>query len=296
MANPVGRPQHCLGSASRRAAGGAGDDRYVVPAVGVAARRACAPTRRGRTRPTHGSRPRRRRRRCRPCARRWTPTPPRGGCRYTLDAEDTRALLGEVPAAFHAGIHDILLIGFALAMGGVPGCRRHADRHRRRRPRSPRGTGRRRRPVAHRRMVHHQVPGGAVGRRTVVGAGRRGRRGVGRGRQGRQRAASRAAARRLTYGLLRYLNADVDLDGCRPGDRIQLSWAPGSTGDARAPTICGGSARTVCPWPTPPRQCRCRCRTPWSSTPAPSTPRRARSCRPTGPGRPRRSTTPRSPG
>ncbi|OBI51582.1 hypothetical protein A5707_13980 [Mycobacterium kyorinense] len=33
-----------------------------------------------------------------------------------LDSEITRMLLGEVPAAFHAGIHDILLIAFALAV------------------------------------------------------------------------------------------------------------------------------------------------------------------------------------
>jgi non-ribosomal peptide synthase protein (TIGR01720 family) len=43
-----------------------------------------------------------------------------------LDAETTRVLLGEVPAAFHAGIQDILLIAFALAVveflgtGGAP--------------------------------------------------------------------------------------------------------------------------------------------------------------------------------
>ncbi len=43
-----------------------------------------------------------------------------------LDTETTRLLLGEVPTAFHAGIHDILLIGFALALaeflgtGGAP--------------------------------------------------------------------------------------------------------------------------------------------------------------------------------
>ncbi|WP_369816155.1 amino acid adenylation domain-containing protein, partial [Mycobacterium sp. 852014-52144_SCH5372336] len=33
-----------------------------------------------------------------------------------LDAETTRMLLGEVPAAFHAGVQDILLIGFGLAL------------------------------------------------------------------------------------------------------------------------------------------------------------------------------------
>ncbi|OBF84946.1 non-ribosomal peptide synthetase [Mycobacterium sp. 852002-51163_SCH5372311] len=43
-----------------------------------------------------------------------------------LDADTTRMLLGEVPAAFHAGVHDILLIAFGLALaelldnGGVP--------------------------------------------------------------------------------------------------------------------------------------------------------------------------------
>jgi amino acid adenylation domain-containing protein/non-ribosomal peptide synthase protein (TIGR01720 family) len=33
----------------------------------------------------------------------------------SLDVETTRMLLGEVPAAFHTGIHDVLLIAFALA-------------------------------------------------------------------------------------------------------------------------------------------------------------------------------------
>ena len=41
-----------------------------------------------------------------------------------LDVETTRMLLGEVPAAFHAGVQDILLIGFGLALAeflGIPG-------------------------------------------------------------------------------------------------------------------------------------------------------------------------------
>ena len=43
-----------------------------------------------------------------------------------LDVETTRMLLGEVPAAFHAGVQDILLIAFGLAWaeflgtGGAP--------------------------------------------------------------------------------------------------------------------------------------------------------------------------------
>ncbi|WP_082281998.1 non-ribosomal peptide synthetase, partial [Mycobacterium colombiense] len=39
----------------------------------------------------------------------------------SLDVDTTRMLLGEVPAAFHAGVHDILLIGFALAVAEFVG-------------------------------------------------------------------------------------------------------------------------------------------------------------------------------
>ena len=52
--------------------------------------------------------------------------PRAGHLSVSLDAETTRMLLGEVPAAFHAGVHDILLIAFGLAVaeflgnGGAP--------------------------------------------------------------------------------------------------------------------------------------------------------------------------------
>ena len=39
-----------------------------------------------------------------------------GQLSVSLDVETTRMLLGEVPAAFHAGIHDILVIAFGLAL------------------------------------------------------------------------------------------------------------------------------------------------------------------------------------
>ncbi|MGH7736029.1 MAG: condensation domain-containing protein, partial [Gemmatimonadales bacterium] len=39
-----------------------------------------------------------------------------GQLSVSLEVETTRMLLGEVPAAFHAGVNDILLIGFALAV------------------------------------------------------------------------------------------------------------------------------------------------------------------------------------
>ena len=39
-----------------------------------------------------------------------------GQLSVSLDVETTRMLLGEVPAAFHAGVHDILLIAFGVAV------------------------------------------------------------------------------------------------------------------------------------------------------------------------------------
>ena len=96
-----------------------------------------------------------------------------GRLSVSLDAETTRLLLGGVPAAFHAGVHDILLIAFGLAWAEFLGTRR-ADRHRRGGPRAPRGAGRRCGSVAHGGVVHHQVSG-VVGRRWAglgAGAGR----------------------------------------------------------------------------------------------------------------------------
>ena len=116
-----------------------------------------------------------------------------GHLSVSLDAETTRMLLGEVPAAFHAGVHDILLIAFGLACGGVFGHRRRADRHRCGGPWAPRGAGRRCGPVAHGGVVHHQIPGGVGRRWAVLGAGGGRRGGAGGGDQGRQRAASRPA-------------------------------------------------------------------------------------------------------
>ncbi|MEZ0364232.1 amino acid adenylation domain-containing protein [Mycobacterium sp. pUA109] len=39
-----------------------------------------------------------------------------GQLSVSLDVETTRMVLGEVPAAFHAGVHEIVLIGFGLAL------------------------------------------------------------------------------------------------------------------------------------------------------------------------------------
>ena len=93
-----------------------------------------------------------------------------GHLSISLDVETTRALIAEAPAAFHAGINDILLIAFAMAwaqfleIGGAP------SRYRRRRPRPRRGTGGSCRPVSHGGVVHHQISGVAERRRPVLGA------------------------------------------------------------------------------------------------------------------------------
>ncbi|EUA24704.1 linear gramicidin synthetase subunit D domain protein [Mycobacterium xenopi 3993] len=100
------------------------------------------------------------------------------------------------------------------------------------------------------------------------------------GGQSRQRAAG-GLPDGLTYGLLRYLNPDVDLAGVdrRSGSTIwaagcvdgrELRWAVAGQRDALSLT-----AATVCP---------CRWRTPWISTRAPSTPTPAVPARPLGVG------------
>ena len=68
--------------------------------------------------------------RCRSRSPHSTPYASAGQLSVSLDTETTRSLLGEVPAAFHAGIQDILLIAFGLACGGIPGHRMRADQHR----------------------------------------------------------------------------------------------------------------------------------------------------------------------
>ena len=46
-----------------------------------------------------------------------------------LDVQTTRMLLGEVPAAFRAGVQDILLIGFGLALAEFLGTGSCCDRY-----------------------------------------------------------------------------------------------------------------------------------------------------------------------
>ena len=82
-------------------------------------------------------------------------------------------LLGEVPAAFHAGVGDILLIAFGLAWAeflGTGGASIGIDVEGHGRSR---GAGRRYGPVAHGGVVYHQISGVFGGRWVVLGAGDR---------------------------------------------------------------------------------------------------------------------------
>ncbi|MDV3126106.1 amino acid adenylation domain-containing protein [Mycobacterium sp. 21AC1] len=137
----------------------------------------------------------------------------------SLDAETTRLLLGEVPAAFHAGVQDILLIAFGLAWtsfldnGGAP-IGIDVEGHGRVEDLS--GTGDRdidlsrtvgwfttKYPVALAvgELDWAQVTAGEAALGALVKDAKEQLRGVPDG---------------LTYGLLRYSNPDVDLGGTEP--------------------------------------------------------------------------------
>ncbi len=138
-----------------------------------------------------------------------------GNLSVALDVETTRMLLGAVPAAFHAGVQDILVIGFGLAVAeflGAGGAPVGIDVE---------GHGR-----------QEELAAGVDLTRTVgwfttlypvalsvggldwaqVLAGEAGLGAVLKDAKEQLRALPDG----LTYGLLRYLNAEVELDGSDP--------------------------------------------------------------------------------
>jgi non-ribosomal peptide synthase protein (TIGR01720 family) len=144
-----------------------------------------------------------------------------GQLSVSLDVETTRALLGEVPAAFHAGVQDILLIAFALAvaefLGGgtgpigidVEGHGRHEELA------APNehvdlsrtvGWFTTKYPVA----LTLGAVGGLSWARVIDGGAALGRV----IKDAKEQLLTLADG--LTYGLLRYLNPDVDLGGSDP--------------------------------------------------------------------------------
>ncbi len=131
------------------------------------------------------------------------------------DVETTRMLLGEVPAAFHAGVHDILLIAFGLAWaqflgtGGAP-IGIDVEGHGRHEELAPDvdlsrtvGWFTTKYPVA--------LAVGGLGWAQVV-AGEAALGAVIKDAKEQLRALPDP----LTYGVLRYLNTDVDLAGSDP--------------------------------------------------------------------------------
>ncbi|OBA76568.1 hypothetical protein A5641_20465 [Mycobacterium sp. 1554424.7] len=138
-----------------------------------------------------------------------------GNLSAQLDAETTRALLDEVPAAFHAGVHEILLIAFALAVaefvgsGGAPMVI-DVEGHGRQEELGPDvdlsrtvGWFTTKYPVS-------VAVGGLDWARIVAGAAELGA--VVKDAKEQLRALPDG----LTYGLLRYLNSDADLAPADP--------------------------------------------------------------------------------
>ena len=142
-----------------------------------------------------------------------------GQLSVSLDVETTRMLLGEVPAAFHAGVHDILLIAFGLAWaeflgaGGAP-IGIDVEGHGRQEELSPDADLSRtvgwfttKYPVA----LNVGGPVGGLSWAQVL-AGEAALGAVIKNAKEQLRALPDG----LTYGVLRYLNSDVDLAGSDP--------------------------------------------------------------------------------
>ena len=75
-------------------------------------------------------------------------------------------------------------------------------------------------------MVHHQVPGGVERGRVGLGAGAKPAHAALGAVVKDAKEQLRTLPDGVTYGVLRYLNDDVDLDSCRSADRVQLSGPP----------------------------------------------------------------------
>jgi amino acid adenylation domain-containing protein/non-ribosomal peptide synthase protein (TIGR01720 family) len=176
-----------------------------------------------------------------------------GSLSVELDTDTTRMLLGEVPAAFHAGIHEILLIAFGLAVAEFVGTADapiviDVEGHGRQEELSSDidlsrtvGWFTTKYPVA-------LNVGGSVGGLpwSQVVAGEAGLGAIVKDAKEQLRALPDG----LTYGVLRYLNDDVDLAGADPPIGFNYLGRLGATGDEASGDIWeiredGGSAAGV---------------------------------------------------
>ena len=185
-----------------------------------------------------------------------------GHLSVALDAETTRMLLGAVPAAFHAGVHEILLIGFGLACAqflgntGAPigieveGHGRHEELATDVDLSRTVGWFTTKYPVALAvgELSWAQVLAGEAALGALV-------------KDAKEQL--RALPVPLSYGVLRYLNSDVDLAGSVPPIGFNYLGRLGAS-RPRCPVLGGGSAMRAGRLPGPPRRCPCRWGTPWS--------------------------------
>ncbi|WP_156428048.1 non-ribosomal peptide synthetase, partial [Mycobacterium sp. GA-1999] len=153
-----------------------------------------------------------------------------GRLSVSLDVETTGMLLGEVPAAFHAGVHDILLIAFALAAAeflgngtaplsiDVEGHGRHEELSSAMDLSRTVGWFTTKYPVSLRvgGLRWAQVMSGAPALAAVI-------------KDAKEQL--RALPHPLSYGLLRYLNTEVDLDGSDPAIGFNYLGRLGATAD-----------------------------------------------------------------
>jgi glycopeptidolipid biosynthesis protein len=177
----------------------------------------------------------------------------------SLDVPTTRLLLGEVPAAFHAGVQDILLIAFGLAWtqffdnGGAP-IGIDVEGHGRHEELGPHvdlsrtvGWFTTKYPVALNfggsvaGLSWAQVTAGDAALGAAIKDAKEQLRGLPDG---------------LSYGLLRYLTPEVDLGGSDPVIGFNYLGRLGAGADL--PANCGASTRKACRWPARPRRCPCR--------------------------------------
>ncbi|WP_369828426.1 amino acid adenylation domain-containing protein [Mycobacterium sp. E735] len=179
-----------------------------------------------------------------------------GQLSVSLDADTTRLLLGEVPAAFHAGVQDILLIAFGLAWAQFVGTGApigiDVEGHGRQEELGPHvdlsrtvGWFTTKYPVA------LQIGGLSWGQ-VVAGEAELG------ALVKDAKEQLRALPDGLTYGLLRYLNPDVELDVSDPVIGFNYLGRLGGAGDLSSElwrldqdSLASAGAATAVPMPLP---------------------------------------------
>ncbi len=163
----------------------------------------------------------------------------------SLDVETTRVLLGEVPAAFHAGVQDILLVAYGLALTEFLGVTLPVAIDVEGHGRSEDLGGSADRTIDLSRTVGWFTTKYPVALSTAGDRGRLPWSAVVAGDPALGRIIKdakeqlRALPDGLTYGLLRYLNPDIDLAGADPTVGFNYLGRMGSPGPAQPQVVAG---------------------------------------------------------